>query len=111
MVTITPSVLREQVEQGMKLDALAEHYELPKTQMKKALQQLGLKIRRFHEPKFVFAEEEETQSHHNTNIDDVARPEFPSTLQDSIVVDSSSNEEEEETIPERVSRESESLTW
>lgn len=58
MVTITPSVLREQVEQGMKLDALAEHYRLPKTQMKKALQQLGLKIRKLHEPKFVFAEEE-----------------------------------------------------
>ncbi len=58
MVTITPSVLREQVEQGMKLDALAEHYGLPKTQMKKALQQLGLKIRKLHEPKFVFAEEE-----------------------------------------------------
>lgn len=58
MVTITPSVFREQVEQGMKLDALAEHYGLPKTQMKKALQQLGLKIRKLHEPKFVFAEEE-----------------------------------------------------
>lgn len=58
MVTITPSVLREQVEQGMKLDALAEHYGLPKTQMKKALQQLGLKIRKLHEPKFVFAQEE-----------------------------------------------------
>lgn len=58
MVTITPSVLREQVEQGMKLDALAEHYRLSKTQMKKALQQLGLKIRKLHEPKFVFEEEE-----------------------------------------------------
>lgn len=57
MVTITPSVLREQVEQGMKLDALAKHYGLPKTQMKKALQQLGLKIRRIQEPKFVFADE------------------------------------------------------
>ena len=58
MVTITPSVLREQVEQGMKLDALAEHYGLPKTQMKNALKQLGLKIRRLHKPKFVFAEED-----------------------------------------------------
>lgn len=57
MVTITPSVLRKQVEQGMKLDALAEHYGLPKTQMKNALKQLGLKIRRIQEPKFVFADE------------------------------------------------------
>jgi hypothetical protein len=71
MVTITPSVLREQVEQGMKLDTLAEHYGLPKSQMKKALQQLGLKIRRLHEPKFVFAEEEETQSHHTTLEEDI----------------------------------------
>lgn len=57
MVTIIPNVLREQVEQGMKLNTLAEHYGLPKSQMKKALQQLGLKIRRLHEPKFVFADE------------------------------------------------------
>lgn len=69
MVTITPSVLREQVEQGMKLDALAEHYGLPKTQMKKALQQLGLKIRKLHEPKFVFAEEE-----NNTHQEVVEEP-------------------------------------
>jgi len=71
MVTITPSVLREQVEQGMKLDALAEHYGLPKTQMKKALQQLGLKIRKLHEPKFVFAEEENnTQAQHQEIIEE-----------------------------------------
>jgi predicted transcriptional regulator len=57
MVTIIPNVLREQVEQGMKLNTLAEHYGLPKSQMKKALQQLGLKIRRLQEPKFIFADE------------------------------------------------------
>lgn len=57
MVTIIPNVLREQVEQGMKLNALAEHYGLPKSQMKKALQQLDLKIRRLQEPKFIFADE------------------------------------------------------
>lgn len=56
-VKIKPSVLREQVETGMKLDELASHYGLPKAQMKKALGQLGLKIRRFHGPKFVFEEE------------------------------------------------------
>lgn len=57
MVTIIPNVLREQVEQGMKLNTLAEHYGLPKSQMKKALKQLGLKIRRLQEPKFIFADE------------------------------------------------------
>ena len=98
MVTITPSVLREQVEQGMKLDALSEHYGLPKTQMKKALQQLGLKIRKLHEPKFVFAEE--AKSHYTTSVDNVPQEYYI----ENIV-------EEEETLPERVSRESESLTW
>lgn len=109
-VEIKPSVLREQVEQGMKLDALAEHYRLPKTQMKKALQQLGLKIRRFHEPKFVIVSEEETtESHHNTNIENV---EYPITPEEAFAVSNSSDEEgEEETVAERVSRESESLSW
>ena len=109
-VEIKPSVLREQVEQGMKLDALAEYYGLPKSQMKKALQQLGLKIRRFHEPKFVIVSEEETtESHHNTNIENVGYPNLP---EDSYEIHNSSDEgEEEETVAERVSRESESLSW
>lgn len=108
-VEIKPSVLREQVEQGMKLDALAEYYGLPKSQMKKALQQLGLKIRRFHEPKFVIVSEEETtESHHNTNIENV---EYPITPEEAFAVSNSSDEDEEETIAERVSRESESLSW
>jgi len=109
-VEIKPSVLREQVEQGMKLDALAEYYGLPKSQMKKALQQLGLKIRRFHEPKFVIVSEEETtESHQNTNIENV---EYPNLPEDSYEIHNSSDEEgEEETVAERVSRESESLSW
>lgn len=90
-VEIKPSVLREQIEQGMKLDALAEHYGLPKTQMKKALQQLDLKIRRLHEPKFIIVEED---SHQNTPY-----------------LDSVSDEEEEESVSERVSKESESMGW
>lgn len=58
-VEIKPSVLRQQVEDGMKLVELAEHYELPVAQMKRALKELGLTIRKFHKPKFVFVEEEE----------------------------------------------------
>lgn len=102
MVTITPSVLREQVEQGMKLDALAEHYGLPKTQMKKALQQLGLKIRKLHEPKFVFAEE--AQFHNTTSLDDIPQTPYVENSVDE-------GEEEEENLPEIISIESESLTW
>ena len=89
-VEIKPSVLREQVEQGMKLDTLVEYYGLPKSQMKKALQQLGLKIRRFHEPKFVIVEENE-QAHHNTpHTDNIVRPEFPITPQNNTAVERSS---------------------
>lgn len=56
-VQIVPSVLRKQVGDGMKLVPLAEHYNLPVAQMKKALKTLNLKIRNFQEPKFVFTEE------------------------------------------------------
>lgn len=59
-VTIVPSVLRQQVEEGWKLKALAEHYGLPDAQMKRALKAQNLTIRKFHNPKFVFAEEEQT---------------------------------------------------
>lgn len=57
-VVIVPDVLKEQVEEGMKLAELAEHYGLPKSQMQKALKMQGLKIRKFHNPKFVFAHSE-----------------------------------------------------
>ena len=57
-VRIVPSVLKAQVEvEGKKLKDLATMYGLPESQMKKALQQQGLKIRRLHYDKFVFAEE------------------------------------------------------
>ena len=56
-VRIVPRVLKQQVEEGWKLPALAEHYGLPLTQMKKALKAQDLKIRKFHAPKFVFTEE------------------------------------------------------
>ena len=51
-VKIQASVLKQQVEEGKKLKDLCEIYSLPQSQMKKALQQLGLKIRKFHLPKF-----------------------------------------------------------
>ena len=58
VVTIVPSTLRQQVEEGWKLKGLAEHYGLPDLQMKKALKALNLTIRKFHNPKFVFATED-----------------------------------------------------
>lgn len=57
-VVIVPDELKKQVEEGMKLVELAEFYGLPKSQMQKALKMQGLKIRKFHNPKFVFAHSE-----------------------------------------------------
>lgn len=51
-IQIVKEVLAEQVNEGMKMDELAAHYSLPVAQMKKALKACGLKIRRFHKPKF-----------------------------------------------------------
>jgi hypothetical protein len=68
-VKIVPSVLKAQVEEGWKLKPLAEHYGLPVAQMTKALRALGLKIRKFHAPKFTFVEE---ATEENADIADIA---------------------------------------
>ena len=51
-VEIKLSVLTEQVNEGWKRAALAEHYGLPETQMAQVLRDAGLKIRKFHAPKY-----------------------------------------------------------
>ena len=52
VVEIKKSVLAQQVQDGWKRSALAEHYGLPETQMAAVLKQAGLKIRKFHAPKY-----------------------------------------------------------
>ena len=51
-VPIKKSILTQQVEEGMKKAELAAHYELPVAQMTKVLKAAGLKIRKFHAPKY-----------------------------------------------------------
>lgn len=68
-VQIVPSVLRKQVEEGWKLKPLAEHYNLPVAQMKKALKALDLTIRKFHAPKFEFVEENTEESVTDINVE------------------------------------------
>lgn len=51
-IEIKKSVLAQQVEEGWKRKALAEHYGLPETQMAQVLRNAGLKIRKFHAPKY-----------------------------------------------------------
>lgn len=60
-ITIVPSILRKQVEEGKKLNDLTEYYGLSTLQMKKALKDLGLKIRKFRKPSYIFVEEVEEQ--------------------------------------------------
>lgn len=52
-VQIIKEKLAEQVESGMKRKELADFYGISENQMKSALQQAGLKIRKFHKPVFV----------------------------------------------------------
>jgi hypothetical protein len=63
-VQINPVVLKAQVEEeGLKLEALAEYYNLSANQMRAALKQLNLKIRKFHHPKFVFVHTDGEDTH------------------------------------------------
>ena len=59
IVKITKADLTAKVEEGWKKDKLAEHYGLPMAQMTKVLQSAGLKIRKFHAPKFELIDDEE----------------------------------------------------
>ena len=59
-VSIDITVLTEQVNKGMKKAELAEFYGIPVTQMTSALKQAGLKIRKFHHPKFVLVNNNNT---------------------------------------------------
>lgn len=52
-VKIVYQVLKQQIEDGWKMDRLKEHYNLNHSQMKKVLQQTGLQIRKFRQPAFV----------------------------------------------------------
>ena len=51
-VEIKKSILTQQVQDGWKRKALAEHYGLPETQMAQVLRNAGLQIRKFHAPKY-----------------------------------------------------------
>ena len=56
-IEINLSTLRQQVQEGWKKTKLAEHYELPVAQMTQVLKQAGLKIRKFHAPKFILVDD------------------------------------------------------
>lgn len=72
-VKIKPSVLKEQIDNGMKMKELAEHYGLPVAQMKNVLNTLGLEIRKFRKPLWVI-EEEEPEVTNLEEIEDTPEP-------------------------------------
>ena len=61
-VPIKKSILSAQVEEGMKKAELAAHYELPVAQMTKVLKAAGLKIRKFHAPKYQLVDDTEGET-------------------------------------------------
>ena len=104
-VQIIPSVLREQVQEGLKLKELAEHYGLPVAQMKAALKQQGLTIRKFHLPKFVFVEESvDTEIEHTVTSEDIQlNPELEEqgvVVGDIVTIEEDSLENEVENVPQ-----------
>lgn len=104
-IKISPATLKQQVEEGWKLKPLAEHYGLPVAQMKKALQTLGLKIRKFQESKFEFEEEIEEQA--QDFVPDVNEPISPANVLQETSSENYSVESftEETTVEQEVSTE------
>lgn len=85
VVKITKADLAAKVEEGWKKDKLAEHYGLPMAQMTKVLQAAGLKIRKFHAPKFELVEDEvETSSEEVADITDVTEEAVEVRMEDVI---------------------------
>lgn len=61
-IEIKKSILAQQVQDGWKRKALAEHYGLPETQMAQVLRNAGLKIRKFHAPKYQLVDDTEDET-------------------------------------------------
>ena len=61
-IEIKKSVLVQQVQDGWKRKALAEHYGLPEAQMAQVLRAAGLQIRKFHAPKYQFVDDTQSET-------------------------------------------------
>ena len=61
-VEIKKSILAQQVQDGWKRKALAEHYGLPEALMAQVLRDAGLQIRKFHAPKYQFIDDTQSET-------------------------------------------------
>ena len=78
-VEIKKSILAQQVEDGWKRSTLAEHYGLPEAQMAQVLRDAGLKIRKFHAPKYQLVDDTTEEVNNEVIGEDV------NTLTESVV--------------------------
>ena len=69
-IQVTVSDLTQKVNEGWKKPQLATYYGLPMTQVTKLLQQAGLKIRKFHLPKFVLVDDTQDVAEHVPDVFD-----------------------------------------
>lgn len=110
-VKIVLSVLKNQIEEGWKLDRLKDHYGLPATQMQRVLKEAGLRIRQFRKPLFQLVDDtvqEETMENTSTPNVPVVEEETPAvveetveTVEETVVVENTENsvaETVEETV-------------
>ena len=106
-VPIKKSILSTQVEEGMKKAELAAHYELPVAQMTKVLKAAGLKIRKFHAPKFELEDDMEVSEEVHTDVNTDEELESLQHAHESI------QQEEEliEEVQEETSIEPETAGW
>ena len=78
-VEIKKSILTQQVEEGWKRAALAEHYGLPEAQMAQVLRDAGLRIRKFHAPKYQLVDDTTEE------VDNEIMGEDVNTLTESVI--------------------------
>ena len=90
-VEIKKSILTQQVEEGWKRKALAEHYGLPEAQMAQVLKNAGLKIRKFHAPKYQLVDDTTEE------VNDEVIGEDVNTLTESVVEEIETSVTTEET--------------
>lgn len=111
-VKINLNVLTQQVEKGMKKDALAKHYGIPVSQMTVALKQANLKIRKFHKPVFeLVTEVEEVNTEDTAKVDDTVNTNTDVDVVNNEIDENQPATEEEVAEVEETETSTEEVTW
>ena len=116
-VKINKAVLAKQVEDGMKKKELAAYYNLSMVKMGDALRAAGLKIRKFHSPKFELVDDEQEgnspEEKGEVVLDNTVNP--PVTGSSEALADKQEEAQDQGVPPraekEEVSPESQEVKW